>query len=361
MKHGIRTLEFIDWDIFLAKSNKDAIFTLDFDIDAGFSFANAIAHRKIHKEKVKSVALDDSLRIPKAIFNFQGEMRIEHLKINSICIKDVDYQFSDITEKYHVTVVFSDERIEYGNFKKDLDVRYDESDNLDKNAINQLYFTSYFKERAEKIKDEIVSFIELSGYFAKYTHSSLNLYLCEEGLYSRILQSGGGIQTAGHNPIHPLLLRKDKLISLKNTYDKIPVQYRKYYERGIHYQFLGFFDESFLCFYKLIENLFYCESFLMIFHQNNDKYEELKGIHKSRKKPGNQKKMASFICKWIIEADCSNKPEEKEIFEIFEDLIKIRNEIAHGSDQNEKSCTSLRQVITLSNVMLSSIILDINL
>lgn len=355
MKHGIRTLEFIDWDVFLAERNKDVTFTLDFHIDAGFSFANAVAHRKIHKEKAKSVAMDDSLRIPTVIFNFQDEMKVEHLKIYSIGIKDVDYQFSDITEKYIITVIFSDEEIDYEKFRKDLNFRYGENDSLDKNVVNQIYFTSYFKERADKIKDEIVSFIELSGHFAKYSHSSLNLYLNEEGLYFRILQSGGGIQTAGHNPIHPLLLRRDKLISLKDTYDKIPVQYKKYYQKGIHYQFLGFFDESFLCFYKLIENLFYCEDFLMLFHQNNDKFEELKGIQKTRKRPGNQKKMISFICEWIIGADCSSIQEQNKLYEIFDDLINIRNEIAHGTDQNEKSNIAIRQLTTLSNVMLNRV------
>ena len=39
MKHGIRTLEFIDWDVFLAERNKDVTFTLDFHIDAGFSLS----------------------------------------------------------------------------------------------------------------------------------------------------------------------------------------------------------------------------------------------------------------------------------------------------------------------------------
>ncbi|TSH85444.1 hypothetical protein [Pantoea sp. paga] len=355
MKHGIRSFEFIDWDVFLAESNKDVSFTLDFHIDAGFSFANAVAHRKIHKEKAKSVVMDDSLKIPTAIFDFQGKVKIEYLKIKTISIKCLDYHFSDITEKYIVTVDFSDEEMNYGKFRKDLSLRYNDNESLSKDIVNKIYFTSYFKERAEKIKNEIVSFIELSGYFAKYSHSSLNLYLNEEGMYFRILQSGGGIQTAGHNPIHPFLLRKDKLISLKDTYDKIPVQYKKYYQKGIHYQFLGFFDESFLCFYKLIENVFYCEDFLMSFHQKNDKFGELKGIQKSRKKLGNQKKMTSFICEWIIEADCSSLDEQNKLFDMFEELIKIRNEIAHGSDQSEKSNIAIRQLIALSNLMLNQI------
>ncbi|EBP8878294.1 hypothetical protein AC350_22515, partial [Salmonella enterica subsp. enterica] len=152
MKHGIRTLEFIDWDVFLAERNKDVTFTLDFHIDAGFSFANAVAHRKIHKEKAKSVAMDDSLRIPTVIFNFQDKMKVGHSKINSITIKTVDYQFSDITEKYIITVIFSDGKMDYEKFRKDLDFRYDENDSLDKKVVSQIYFTSYFKERAEKIK-----------------------------------------------------------------------------------------------------------------------------------------------------------------------------------------------------------------
>ncbi|ECK4584165.1 M3 family oligoendopeptidase [Salmonella enterica] len=65
--------------------------------------------------------------------------------------------------------------------------------------------------------------------------------------------------------------------------------------------------------------------------------------------------MFSFICEWIIEADCSSTEEQNKLYEIFDDLIKIRNEIAHGSDQNEKSNIAIRQLTTLSNVMLSRV------
>ena len=57
-----RTVRFVDWERFLENKDINVIFTLDFHIDAGFSFTNAVAFREM-KATGKSVAIDD-LEIP---------------------------------------------------------------------------------------------------------------------------------------------------------------------------------------------------------------------------------------------------------------------------------------------------------
>lgn len=241
----IRTSDFINWKRFLEEENEHLILILDFDIDAGFSFTNAVAQMKMHKT-CSTVSLDSSLRIPSKILRFNNLILSNALTLHSVKIESHHFQKIETTERYTLSATFSPCSVNYKVINSELSQRIDKCGNCSEENIIRLYMVDYFQTFANIVKNNILSFIELSSSFTKFVNGSYNLYLSEDGRPYRIVQESEVKETAWHNPVHPLLLRASAVQKSYEMLLRIPDNIKTYLVKGAHYKFLGFYDESFI-------------------------------------------------------------------------------------------------------------------
>ncbi|MFP3677167.1 hypothetical protein SB725_08550 [Pseudomonas sp. SIMBA_041] len=349
----IRTIDPVNWEQFIARRNAGAKFILDFEIDAGFSFAAAVAQRKM-KKGAGSVTLDHTLEVPEVVLDVDYYLKDEGVHLKTVSIISLLSPTYEITDKYEISALFSLKKIDYGEIEKYIASALDSNPSIPRQTHLSVYFSSFFGGIATSLKDKIIAHIELSGFFAKHTPASLNLYLTADEGDFRILQQGGGHDSAGHHPFHPYLIKKKNVIEHHEWFSAVPQNIRKHYQKGVHYQFLGFYDESFLCYYKLIETAFKTTKFLdkvttVLFGSDSKKLRET--LNSS-----NQRMMMLFIYQALIKTSQVIPEENKsKIMEAMLDSSKLRNDVAHSSDQAERSKALLAFIIWLSNLMLNSV------
>lgn len=345
-----RTLTHIDWEKYFDKKSHDGEFVLDFEIDAGFSFITAVAHEKM-RENSGPVALDETLDVPDLQLSFDCTLKNTPVQLKSVTIKNLLRATYEATDKYQVSTIFTLRKIDFGKLEKDVARRMKDCPEVPAKSIIMVCMAEYFQEKADLIREVIISHIELSGYFAKLTPATLSLYIKIEGGIFRMLQQGGGHESAGHYPIHPRSITKELVVKNHERYLLLSTSMRRHYQKGLHYKFLGFYDESYLCFYKLIETTFKTDKF------QSKAVPSLFGIDSKQLREtlnnSNQRTMMLFIYQAIIKDSSENSEDEKAI--IMTKMLessKIRNEIAHSSDQTENSKAMLPFVMDLSNMML---------
>lgn len=353
----LRTLNFIEWHKYLDYNINNFIFLLDFQIDAGFSFSQAIICRDFDKNKSKIADISDIKR--KILFHLRLNYQLDDIKIREIKIRDVSGNSSEITDRYLISITFSLINLKnqtlneiftelgYSKEYEDIEISLKHS------------FNKFWKDRDQKLMNEIISFIEYSGFYANQVLASLNFYLINDDQtddydkkFLRIFQRGGGIETSAHNPIHPLLIKRKFLISEYKKYLSTPKYIKQHYAKGVHYHFLGFYDESFLCFYKIIEFIFKEKTFLENLSQTifKIKSKDISNIIKS----SNQKIMMLYIYQYLIETEKDFVEDDKRTI-IIDNLIlasELRNNIAHGSNQQEKSKKILPFLINFVKIMI---------
>jgi hypothetical protein len=350
----IRTLDFVQWDKYLECNISTITFTLDFEMNAGFSLCQAISNRMIQKGST-IVEVDKAREKAMIQLKLDYELRDLGIKIKELEISDISNNSYETTDRYLISTTFSLINLNNKNlneiFKKFNSIK----ESVEEEIIFKIFFSGFFGAKAEELMNEIISFIEYSGFYARQVPSTLNLYLTDEkGKNFRITQRGGGEQSSSQNPIHPLLIKRKSIISNYENYLLTPKNIKKHYKKGVHYQFLGFYDESFLCFYKIIESIFKDDSFSkllseVIFKTNS---KELSGAIKS----SNQKTMMLYIYQYFIEVNKEPIDDEKKA-EILKKMISasdIRNNIAHSSDQSEESKKVLPFLINLARFMIAT-------
>src|SRR5690606_8004014 len=122
----------------------------------------------------------------------------------------------------------------------------------------------------------------------------------------------------------------------------------------IHYNFLGFYDESFLSYYKLIETIFRSSKFIEIVASEVFKINN-KNI-KDAIKNSNQKIMMLFIYQALIQNNTDITGSEKENFmQKMLESSQLRNDIAHSSDQTNTSRKLIEFINLLSRIMLERV------
>lgn len=350
----IRTSDFVDWNQYFQCATNTLTFTLDFEINAGFSLCSAISNRMMQKG---SPSVEVSKAREKAKIKLKLDYQLKHLdiKIKELKLLDVSNDSYETTDRYFFSTTFS---VINSNYKT-LNEIFKKADSIngvvEDDLVVQLFFSNFFGDKAQELMNEIISFIEFSGFYARQVPATLNLYVTDnKGKYFRITQRGGGNQSSSNYPIHPLLIKSKSIISKYENYVLISNNIKKHYKKGVHYQFLGFYDESFLCFYKIIESIFKTDSFSkllseVIFKTNS---KELKGALKS----SNQKTMMLYIYQYLIEVNRDTIDDEEKA-EILKKMIlasDIRNNIAHSSDQLEESQKILPFLIDLAGFMMST-------
>ena len=257
----IRTQNFVNWDKFLERRDEPITFTLDFEIDAGFSFSSAISRRMIQKGAL-SVVKQDARKNAKVCLTLNYQLKEIGIQVGEVQIIDISNDAYEATDRYWVSATFSILEQNYISLKSlfNQDNSYDE--NISKEDKLMVFFSKYFGDKARKLVNEIISYIELSGFYARQVPATLNLYLNNgDRQYLRVTQIGGRHNSSAQYPIHPLLIRSKAIILKYESNLSIPKNLQKHYKKGIHYQFLGFYDESFLCFYKIVETIFKDENF----------------------------------------------------------------------------------------------------
>ncbi len=351
-----RTRDFVNWERFLESKDSKPTFTLDFHIDAGFSFTNAVVFRKMNV-KSEPVTLDE-LEIPTLNLNFSRLNIKGGVLVNSISIESCASSGYDKTEKYFVSVCFSLKKIGYAKIESDIAKKIDGNRQIDPATHMRVYLSSLILQKATILRDEILSFIEFSGFLARQIPSTLNLYLLQNGYYSRITQVGGGQETAGHNPIHPLAVKAKEIVAAYEHSLTIPESLRKHFGKGVHYKFLGFYDESFLCFYKIIESRFRSDSFCKMLAL--DLFNMTDGKLISTLKNSNPKAMMLLLYQKLIktEGDGSDLTElqKNELMNNLIDITEARNKIAHTADHSAESSRLLDFTIRLSRYMIASLV-----
>jgi hypothetical protein len=350
-----RTLDFVSWERFLESKDNNATFTLDFHIDAGFSFTNAVAFREM-KATGKSVTLDE-LEIPILELNFSRLYIKGGILVRSISIESCASSGHDTTEKYLISACFSLKKIGYTKIESDVEKEINKNREVDRASHLRVYLSSLLLQKATILRDEIISFIEFSGFLARQIPSTLNLYLLQGGYYFRITQVGGGQETAGHNPIHPLAVKTKEIIAAYEHSLTIPENLRKHFAKGIHYKFLGFYDESFLCFYKIIESRFRSDSFCKMIAI--DLFNMTDGKLISTIKTSNAKAMMLFIYQKLIKSESDGNGftelQKSELMNNLVDITEARNKIAHTADHSAESKRLLEFTIGLSKYMIASL------
>lgn len=350
----IRTLDFVDWNQYFQCATNTLTFTLDFEINAGFSLNSAISNR-MRKKGSPSVEVRKAREKAKIKLKLDYQLKHLDIKIKELKLLDVSNDSYETTDRYFVSTTFS----VINSNNKTLNEIFKKADSIngvvEDDLVVQLFFSNFFGDKAQELMNEIISFIEFSGFYARQVPATLNLYLTDnKGKYFRITQRGGGHQSSSHYPIHPLLIKSKSIISGYENYVLISENIKKHYKKGVHYQFLGFYDESFLCFYKIIESIFKTDSFSkllseVIFKTNS---KELKGALKS----SNQKTMMLYIYQYLIEVNQEPIDDEKKAETLKTMLLAsdIRNNIAHSSDQLEESQKILPFLINLAGFMMST-------
>lgn len=350
----IRTLDFVDWNQYFQCVTNTLTFTLDFEINAGFSLCSAISSRMMQK----GLPLVEVRKArEKANIKLKFDYQLKHLdiKIKELELLDVSNESYETTDRYFVSTTFS----VINSNNKTLNEIFQKTNSIngvvEDDIVIKLFFSKFFGNKAQELMDEIISFIEFSGFYARQVPSTLNLYLTDnKGNYLRVTQRGGGQQSSSHYPIHPLLIKPKSIISNYENYVLTSENIKKHYKKGIHYQFLGFYDESFLCFYKIIESIFKTDLFSKLLSETIFKAnsKELKGALKS----SNQKTMMLYIYQYFIEVyqDPINDEQKAEILKKMILASDIRNNIAHSSDQLEESQKVLPFLINLAKFMMNA-------
>ncbi|HDS1776887.1 TPA: hypothetical protein QEM49_001370 [Pseudomonas putida] len=351
--HYYRSPAAIDWEEFLEVKSNNYEFLLDFEIDAGFSFATAVAHEKT-RENQGSVALDESLDIPELQLSFDCSLKNTSIHLNSITIQNLFRLTYEATDKYRISTKFTLKKIDFDKLEQDLQSSEKDKPELSRTTLASVCMVEYFQAKADIIKEVIISYIELSGYFAKLIPATLSLYAqSEQGIF-RILQQSGGHESAGHYPVHPKHITKELVTQNFQRFSLMPTNIKKHFQKGLHYKFLGFYDESYLCFYKLIETTFKTDKFQSkalpdIFGIDSKQLRET--LNKS-----NQRIMMLFIYQAMIKNNSDVPDEEKAmIMAKMLEASTIRNDIAHSSDQTKNSKSMLQFIMNLSNMMLAYI------
>jgi len=345
-----RTLTPINWGKYFEQKSHGGEFFLDFEIEAGFSFATAVAHEKM-REDSGPVALDETLDVPDLRLSFDCTLKNSPIQIKSVTLKNLLRATYEATDKYRVSTIFTLNKIDFGKLEKDVARRMKDTPEAPAQSIIMVCMVEYFQEKADLIKETIISHIELSGFFAKLTPATLSLYIKNESGMFRMLQQAGGHESAGHYPIHPLSITKEVVVKNHERYSLLSTSMRRHYQKGLHYKFLGFYDEGYLCFYKLIESTFKTDKF------QSKAVPSIFGIDSKQLREtlnhSNQRTMMLFIYQIIIK-ESSEFPEAEKanIMTKMLESSKIRNDIAHSSDQTENSKAMLPFVMSLSNMML---------
>ncbi|TFW43140.1 hypothetical protein [Pseudomonas fluorescens] len=350
-----RTTNFVNWDRFIECKDSNIIFVLDFYIDAGFSFTTAVAFKKMKITK-NSVALDD-LHIPPLELNLSRLPIKGGVRVESLSIESAGSFPNDTTERYFVSVRFSLNKIDYAKIEKTVALNIEKYTDADRSTHLRSYLSALFLDKAKIVRDEIISFIEFSGFLAKQIPATLNLYLSKGELYSRITQAAGGQESAGHNPVHPLALRAKKVITAYKYSLSIPDALRQHHAKGVHYKFLGFYDESFLCFYKIIETRFRSDGFCSLLARDLFNMSEKKLI--ATIKSSSPKTMMLFIYQKLTITNTDKialtETEKSQIMNSLIDLTEARNKIAHSADHSTESARLLGFAIWLSKYMIASL------
>jgi len=350
----IRTLNYVDWDKYSQCDISTIAFTMDFEINAGFSLCTAISNRMI-KKGMRSVEVKKAMEKANVKLKLDYQLKSLEIRVKEISIEDISSEPYEITDRYFVSVSFTI----INSKNKTLNEILKESGYFNEAIGGEDFSSSLFPvllgDKSQRLMNEIISFIEISGFYARQVVSTLNLYLTDEkGQYRRVTQIGGGHQSASQNPIHPLLIKSKYIISSYENSASLPDNIKKHYKKGVHYQFLGFYDESFLCFYKIIESIFKSDNFSKslskkIFKTNS---KEIIGALKS----SNQKTMMLYIYQYFIEINKEPISNEKKD-ELLGDMLlasNIRNNIAHSSEQLEESKRVLPFLISLANFMIAT-------
>ncbi|ENZ8015790.1 hypothetical protein [Klebsiella michiganensis] len=349
----IRTLEFIDWNKFLEEKNEHITLVLDFEIDAGFSFTNAVALRKMYKTN-SAVPLDGSLCVPSKLLRFTNLVFSDTIVLHSVTIESNDFQKIETTERYTLSANFSPCSIDYELISLELSRLIERKGGSSKENIIMLYMVSYFQSLANIVKNNIISFVGLSGFFTKFVSGSYNLYFIKDGKPYRIVQESGGEETAGHNPVHPNSLVASIIQKKYEAQSNIPSNVKTYLIKGLHYKFLGFYDESFITYYKIVETIFKGSVFPSILAQEIFGCDDKKLI--ATLKNSNQKTMMLFIFQWLVFNEFLEKNNEsrKDLMDKLLAASQLRNDISHSVDQSEESKKQLPFIILLSCVLIES-------
>ncbi|EOZ0807989.1 TPA: hypothetical protein ACXE6J_004807 [Klebsiella pneumoniae] len=348
----IRTLEFINWNKFLEEKNEHITLILDFEIDAGFSFTNAVALRKMH-ETGSTVPLDSSLCVPSKILQFTNLFLSDTIKLHSVTIDSHYPQKIETTERYTLSAKFSRCSIDYELISSELSRLIDKCENCSEENIIRSYMVDYFQDSANLVKNRIVSFIELSSNFARFVNGTYNLYFIKDGVTYRIVQESGTRETAWHHPVHPYLLIASAIQKRYEMLSKLPENIKTYLVKGSHYKFLGFYDESFIIYYKIVETIFKGNVFPSILAQEVFGCDDKKLL--ATLKSSNQKTMMLFIFQWLV---LNETPEssmnKKDLIDKLLAASQLRNDISHSVDQSEESKKQLPFIIMLSHVLIES-------
>ncbi|MGE8345395.1 hypothetical protein [Pseudomonas helleri] len=351
--NSIRTNNFVDWEEFLNQENSTITLLLDFEIDAGFSFITAIAQRAI-KKGATSITIDHNLKIPDAVLNLDYRLEKEKIKVTNIKISALFSPSYELTDQYSISAQLTTLKIDYNNIKSEISKRAELNPEIPRKSHASAYLSGFFGELADALSKRIVSHIELSGFFAKISPSSINLYLLSKNITYRILQQGGGHHSSGQHPIHPKTIKATEILKNEAFFTSMPNNFKKHYQKGIHYNFLGFYDESFLSYYKLIETIFRSSKFIEIVSSEVFKINN-KNI-KDAIKNSNQKIMMLFIYQALIQNNTDITGSEKENFmQKMLESSQLRNDIAHSSDQTNTSRKLIEFINLLSRIMLERV------
>lgn len=349
----IRTLEFINWNRFLEEKNEHVTLILDFEIDAGFSFTNAVALRKMHKT-CSSVPLDSSLIVPSKLLQFTNLILSDTVILHSVMIDSLDFQKIEITERYTISAKFSPCNIDYELINSELSQLIENNENCSKENIIRSYMVNYFQHAANIVKNNIISFIDLSSSFSRFVNGSYNLYFIKDDRPFRIVQESGGTETAWHNPVHPNSLIASAIQKRYEMLSKLQDNIKTYLIKGAHYKFLGFYDESFIIYYKIVETIFKGNIFPSILAQKVFGCDDKKLI--TTLKNSNQKTMMLFIYQWLVLNEFleKNNVDKKYLIDKLLAASQLRNDISHSVDQSEESKKQLPFIIMLSHILIES-------
>ncbi|BBH33427.1 hypothetical protein [Pseudomonas sp. St290] len=354
----IRTTNHIDWGNFLDQDHKKSDFILDFSIDAGFSFSTALILRKFKKTKhqPKPIEANSLTCLSRRKFQFANLISAEGFLIKSINIQQLDSLSYTTTDPYHIEACFQIPDIDNSKFKEII-IRRAQGNKAQETDTATAFLVEYFSKLCESLKDQIIMFIELSGYYAKFKPSTINLYITQNKKTLRIIQSGTNCNTAGQNPLHPGQLTSQTIREIYEYQIGISDDLRKLYQKGVHYKFLEFHEESLLCFYKIIEDIFKTESFTKKLSHTLFEVDDPKVASSIR--GSSQRTVMIFIYQYLVKNFRKNTTKEKPPeTKLLLDLIKLsnlRNDVAHGVKKVNIDAHSLQLAQEMALFMMNTL------
>lgn len=349
----IRTLKFIDWHKFLEEKNEKPELILDFEIDAGFSFTHGVVLRKMQKTG-STVLLDGSLHVPSKLLKFKDLSLSQVITLHSIRIESLNFQKIETTERYKLSVKFSPCGIDFEAINTEIKQLIIKSENCSEENVIISYMVDYFQNLASIVKNDVISFIELSNSFTQFVNGSYNLYIINNNDYYRAFQRTDAKETAWNNPIHPLTLKANEIHKRHEMLSNLPKNIKTYLSKGSHYKFLGFYDESYISYYKIVETIFKGDIFPYILAQSLFESNDKKLI--TTIKSSNQKTMMLFIYQWLVlNENFEDGFQKNEIINKLLSASELRNGISHSVDQSEESKKQLPFIIMLSHALIKSV------